>query len=62
MYQPRPAGKQVVLSRRLALTKNPDQAGQVLLIAGATGEGTAAAGRFIAQRPRLNATLKNLRG
>ena len=42
----------------LALVKNPDQAGQVLLIAGATGEGTAAAGGFIADGPRLNATLK----
>jgi hypothetical protein len=43
----------------VALVKNPDQVGQVLLIAGATGEGTAAAGRFIADAPRLNATLKN---
>jgi hypothetical protein len=42
----------------LALVKNPDQAGQVLLVAGATGEGTAAAGRFITDTPRLNATLK----
>jgi hypothetical protein len=40
------------------LVKNPDQVGQVLLIAGATGEGTAAAGRFITDAPRLNATLK----
>jgi hypothetical protein len=42
----------------LALVKNPDQVGQVLLIAGATHEGTAAAGRFITDMPRLNATLK----
>jgi hypothetical protein len=42
----------------VALVKNPDQVGQVLLIAGATGEGTAAAGRFITDVPRLNATLK----
>ena len=42
----------------VALVKNPDQVGQVLLIAGATGEGTAAAGRFITDAPRLNATLK----
>jgi hypothetical protein len=42
----------------LALVKNPDQAGQVLLIAGATHEGTAAAGRFITDTPRLNAALK----
>jgi hypothetical protein len=42
----------------LALIRNPDQVGQVLLIAGATHEGTAAAGRFITDTPRLNATLK----
>jgi hypothetical protein len=42
----------------VALVKNPDQAGQVLLIAGATGEGTAAAGRFITDTPRLNTILK----
>ncbi len=42
----------------VALVKNPDQVGRVLLIAGATGEGTAAAGRFITDGPRLNATLK----
>jgi hypothetical protein len=42
----------------VALVNNPDQVGQVLLIAGATGEGTAAAGRFITDGPRLNATLK----
>jgi hypothetical protein len=43
----------------VALVKNPDQAGQVLLVAGATGEGTAAAGRFITDAARMNATLKN---
>jgi len=42
----------------LALVKNPDQVGQVLLVAGATHEGTAAAGRFITDTPRLNATLE----
>jgi hypothetical protein len=42
----------------IALVKNPDQVGKVLLIAGATGEGTAAAGRFITDAPRLNETLK----
>jgi hypothetical protein len=42
----------------VALVKNPDQAGQVLLVAGATGEGTAAAGRFITDTARMNATLK----
>ncbi len=43
----------------VALVRNPDQAGQVLLVAGATGEGTAAAGRFITDATRMNATLKN---
>jgi hypothetical protein len=42
----------------VALVKNPDQVGQVLLVAGATGEGTAAAGRFITDAARMNATLK----
>ncbi len=42
----------------LALVRNPDQVGQVLLIAGATGEGTEAAGEFMTDTPRLNATLK----
>jgi hypothetical protein len=42
----------------VALVKNPDQVGQVLLVAGATGEGTAAAGRFITDTARMNATLK----
>ena len=42
----------------VALVKNPDQAGEVLLVAGATGEGTAAAGRFITDTARMNATLK----
>jgi hypothetical protein len=42
----------------VALVKNPDQGGQVLLVAGATGEGTAAAGRFITDDARMNATLK----
>jgi hypothetical protein len=43
----------------VALVKNPDQVGQVLLVAGATGEGTAAAGSFITDTARLNTTLKN---
>jgi len=43
----------------VALVKNPDQAGQVLLVAGETGEGTAAAGRFITDSPRMNVTLRN---
>jgi hypothetical protein len=43
----------------VALVRNPDQAGRVLLVAGATGEGTAAAGRFITDATRMNETLKN---
>jgi hypothetical protein len=42
----------------VALVKKPDQAGEVLLVAGATGEGTAAAGRFVTDTARMNATLK----
>src|SRR6202012_2420887 len=42
----------------VAFVKNPDQAGEVLLVGGATGEGTAAAGRFITDTARMNATLK----
>src|SRR3984957_15340381 len=42
----------------VAFVKNPDQAGEVLLVAGATGEGTAAAGRFITDNPRPNTILK----
>lgn len=43
----------------VALVKNRDQIGDVLLIAGETGEGTDAAGRLLADETRLNATLKS---
>ena len=42
----------------VALVKNPDQTGRVLLIAGASGEGTAASGRLITDLPRLTAMLQ----
>jgi hypothetical protein len=42
----------------LGLVRNPDQDGQVLLIAGANGEGTAAAGMLATDLPRLAATLE----
>jgi hypothetical protein len=42
----------------VALVQNPDHAGQVLLVAGATGEGTAAAGSFVTDAPRVNSVLK----
>jgi hypothetical protein len=42
----------------LGLVRNPDQDGQVLLIAGANGEGTAAAGRLATDLPRLASTLE----
>jgi hypothetical protein len=58
-YVPTPGGRTTGRTfATLALVKNPDQVGQVLLIAGATVEGTAAAGRFITDAPRLNAILK----
>jgi hypothetical protein len=41
----------------LALVKNPDQNGQILLLAGANGEGTAAAGKFVTDLPRLSSEL-----
>ena len=42
----------------LAMVRNPDQEGQILLIAGANGEGTAAAGRLATDLPRLASTLE----
>lgn len=42
----------------IAFIQNPDQNGQVLLLAGANGEGTEAAGKFVMEIPRLSATLK----
>jgi hypothetical protein len=41
----------------MALVKNPDQSGQILLLAGANGEGTAAAGKFATDLPRLSTEL-----
>lgn len=43
----------------LALVKNPDQSGQVLLLAGANAEGTEAAGKLITDLPRLSTELRN---
>jgi hypothetical protein len=41
----------------MALVKNPDQSGQVLLLAGANEEGTEAAGKFATDLPRLSSEL-----
>jgi hypothetical protein len=41
----------------VAFLKNPDQDGQVLLLAGANAEGTEAAGKFVTDLPRLSASL-----
>jgi hypothetical protein len=43
----------------IALVKNPDQQGQVLLLGGANAEGTEAAGKLITDLPRLAAALKS---
>jgi len=42
----------------IALVKNPDQSGQVLLLAGANAEGTEAAGKFVTDLPRLSTELR----
>jgi hypothetical protein len=42
----------------VALVRNPDQSGQVLLLGGANAEGTEAAGKLITDLPRLSAVLK----
>jgi hypothetical protein len=42
----------------IALVRNPDQSGQVLLLAGANAEGTEAAGKFITDLPRLSTELR----
>jgi hypothetical protein len=42
----------------IAFIQNPDQNGQVLLLAGENGEGTEAAGRLVVDLPRLASTLK----
>jgi hypothetical protein len=41
----------------IAFIQNPNQNGQVLLLAGADGEGTAAAGKFVTDLPRLTTAL-----
>lgn len=41
----------------VAFLRNPDQDGQVLLLAGANAEGTEAAGKFITDLSRLSASL-----
>jgi hypothetical protein len=41
----------------IAFIQNPSQNGQVLLLAGADGEGTAAAGKFVTDLPRLTTAL-----
>jgi hypothetical protein len=41
----------------IAFLQNPDENGQVLLLAGANGEGTEAAGKFATDLPRLSAAL-----
>jgi hypothetical protein len=43
----------------VAFAQNPDQAGRVLILAGATGQGTDAAGKFITDLPRLSQALQN---
>lgn len=42
----------------IALVKNPDQSGQVLLLAGANAEGTEAAGKLVTDLPRLSNELR----
>jgi hypothetical protein len=42
----------------LALVRNPDQGGQVLLLAGANEEGTEAAGKFVTDLTRLSTELR----
>jgi hypothetical protein len=42
----------------LAFVKNPDQSGQVLLLAGANAEGTEAAGKLVTDQPRFSAELR----
>lgn len=42
----------------IALVQNPDQNGQVMLLAGATGEGTEAAGKLATDLPRFSSVLE----
>jgi hypothetical protein len=43
----------------VALVQNPDQNGEVLLLAGADGEATAAAGDFVTDFPKMSRALLN---
>jgi len=43
----------------VALVRNPDQNGQVLLIGGANAEGTEAAGKLVTDLPRLSNVLRS---
>jgi hypothetical protein len=43
----------------ISFIRNPGQAGQVLLLAGANGEGTTAAGELMTNRQRLSEALNN---
>jgi hypothetical protein len=43
----------------VALIQNPDQNGEVLLLAGADGEATAAAGDFVTNLPKMSAALSS---
>lgn len=42
----------------IGLVRNPDQNGHVLLLAGASAEGTEAAGKLVTDLPRLSEALK----
>ncbi len=43
----------------IALVQNPDQNGEVLLLAGANGEATAAAGDFVTDLPKMSGALSS---
>ena len=43
----------------IAMVRNPDQNGHVLLLAGANAEGTEAAGKLVTDLPRLSEALKS---
>ena len=43
----------------IAFIQNPDQSGQILLLAGTNGEGTTAAGDFVTDLPRISRALRN---
>lgn len=42
----------------VAFLQNPDTSGQILILAGANGEGTEAAGKFVTDLPRLSNALQ----